>query len=82
MEVENEPNKEQRLARHRHVAEPVVLEEEDEDMSEIKESMDDNEVKEESENEDDVDEDERTRRRLELKKKALQRQEVITNIVF
>ena len=61
-----------RSARHRQIAEPVILMEEE---NEAEEPVT-NEAKEESEEEDEIDEAEREARRLELKKKALQRQEV------
>ena len=73
MEAETEVSREQRLARHRQVAEPVVLEEDEEDQENSQ--MSEASVKKEEEEEDEVDEEERAKRRLELKQKALQRQE-------
>ena len=60
--------------RHRHIAEPVVLEEDEDEKLPDEEAIK-REIKEESD-EEEIDEDERVKRRLELKKKALQRQEV------
>ena len=72
MDVDNE--RRERPARHRQVAEPVILEESSEDEDEEEELK--KEPKPDSDNEEEqVDEDERMRKRLELKKKALQRQE-------
>jgi hypothetical protein len=66
----------ERTARHRQIAEPVILaEEESAEEMEVEDKI--QEEKEESEEEEDeIDEEERAARRLELKKKALQRQEV------
>ena len=72
-EIDNDtPNRNR--TRQRHIVEPVILMEEEEadeeGVNEIKQ-----EIKEESD-EEEIDEDERIRRRMEMKKRALQRQEV------
>lgn len=59
-------------ARHRHIAEPVILEEQDDDDNAM--ATEDTIKKEESDDEE-MDNEERMKRRLELKRKALQRQE-------
>lgn len=78
-QVENQPR--DRTLRHRHIAEPEILKEDDMDIEDeeeeekvIEEVRIKKEAKEESD-EEEVDEDERMRRRAELKKRLLQRQE-------
>lgn len=58
--------------RQRHIVEPVILMEEEADEESVEEIK--REIKEESD-EEEIDEDERIRRRMEMKKRALQRQE-------
>ncbi|CAF0723707.1 unnamed protein product [Brachionus calyciflorus] len=68
---------EARVRRHRQIIEPSILEENDEEIQETVEVK----VKEESEEEEEeIDENERIRRRLELKQRALQRQEELMKI--
>lgn len=69
----------ERLNRHRHVAEPVILQEEEEDESE-NERTTRKEGDDDEEEEIEVDEEERARKRLELKKRALlQRNDELLN---
>lgn len=65
----------ERLRRHRQIAEPVILDEADEQSQSESVASVKQEIKEEVVEAVEIDEDERMRRRLELKKKALQRQE-------
>lgn len=69
----------ERIRRHRHVAEPAIIQEEEEQDEEIQSAEVEVKIKEESD-EEEIDENERIRRRMELKKKALQRQEELLKI--
>lgn len=76
-ELDKEPRNRERPARHRQIAEPEVLMEESIEESIEETEMEASRPKDESEEEEEeVDADARAARRLELKKKALQRQEV------
>ncbi len=73
-EKDSSQNDRERTARHRRVVEPEILHEEEEEEAKPSTSAE-NQAAGESDDEE-IDEDERMRRRLELKKRALQRQEV------